>query len=507
MLHSRPQCSAGPAAQQNCRSPRATHRRIDTLAPATQPRSGSGNPANASAAGPAAAPPRAPPFVYHVPRPKLPEYAVTASTPNIQLLLTGDELMSGDTVDSNSSLIARRLAERGLAPQRRVTLGDDREALIAELRDLCRRADAVIFNGGLGPTIDDLTAEIVADVAGVAIEEHPDAVAHLEQWCAGRGLPLNAANRKQALLPAGCELLHNPVGSAPGFCLVIGQCLVLCTPGVPGELRAMLEVLEERLGRHLPLPRRREQLRLQTFGLGESTAQQLILDACPDWPREVTLSFRAGAPQLEIKLYVNSERDLPARDRCRDQLFELFGDHIIGEGDARLAERLIAVARDAGSSITCAESCTGGAIAAALTQIPGASDVFPGGFVTYSNAMKASVLGVSEHTLASEGAVSEATVREMLAGALARSAADIGIAVSGVAGPGGGSAEKPVGLVWLAWGDRRNTRSLALHWPVERQLFQTMVAATGLDLLRRHLLRIDSLPHYVEQRRWQPNRP
>ena len=425
------------------------------------------------------------------------------NSPDIQLLMTGDELLSGDTVDSNSAMIARHLAERALLPRRRVTLGDDKAALVQELAALCAQADAVICNGGLGPTVDDLTAEVVSEVAGVSIEEQAQALAHLEQWCARRGLPLNEANHKQALLPAGCEILPNPIGSAPGFCVKIGACLVLCTPGVPGELRAMLPALEARLAQHIPLPQRREQLRLQTFGLGESTAQQYIRDAHPDWPEEVTLSFRAGAPQLEIKLYVDSAAQLPIRDRCRGYLEALFGDHIVGEGDTRVAERLIELARASGKQITCAESCTGGAVAHMLTEVPGASDVFPGGFVTYSNALKESLLGVSENTLLEDGAVSEATVREMLEGALERSAADLGVAVSGIAGPGGGSDDKPVGLVWLAWGGRDSARSLCLHWPVSRSLFQTMVAALALDLLRRQLEGIESLPYYAAQRRWK----
>jgi nicotinamide-nucleotide amidase len=429
------------------------------------------------------------------------------ATPDIQLLLTGDELMSGDTVDSNSALIARELGSRGLAPGRRVTLGDDRRRLVGELALLVREADAVIVNGGLGPTIDDLTAEVVAEVAGVPLAEHAEALAHLTQWCAGRGLELNQANRKQSLLPLGCELLHNPVGSAPGFCLQIGACLVLCTPGVPGELRAMLGDLCARLGAHLPAPARRDVLRLQTFGLGESSAQQLIRDRCPDWPEEVTLSFRAGAPQLEIKLIVDDPAHRPLRDHCRARLEALFGDHILGEGDTRIAARVIELARDQGLRVTCAESCTGGNIAAMLTAIPGSSEVFPGGFVTYSNALKASVLGVQEATLEEQGAVSEATVREMARGALLRADADLAVAVSGIAGPGGGSASKPVGTVWLAWGCRSRIDTVCLTWPVERVLFQTMVAAAGLDALRRRLQGITSLPRYFDQRRVALGRP
>ena len=421
--------------------------------------------------------------------------------PDIQLLLTGDELMSGDTVDSNSSMLAQHLAPLGLTPGRRVTLGDDRERLVQELGAMSRVADAIIVNGGLGPTIDDLTAEIVAAVAGCDLAEHPQALEELHAWCTRRGFELNAANRKQALLPKDCTLIHNPVGSAPGFCVTIGKCLVLCTPGVPGELRAMLPALAERLAEHLPVASRREILRLQTFGIGESTAQQLIRDHCPDWPDAVTLSFRAGAPQLEIKLGVDGPADLPLRDACREQLESLFGDHIIGEGDLRLAARVIDLAASSGLRLTTAESCTGGAIAAMITQIPGSSVVFPGGFVTYSNALKHSVLGVREETLAAHGAVSEETVREMVVGALDAAGADLAVAVSGIAGPDGGSDDKPVGMVWLAWGGREHIETICLHWPVERQLFQTMVAAAALDMLRRRLLGISSLPRYFAQRR------
>jgi nicotinamide-nucleotide amidase len=426
---------------------------------------------------------------------------MSTQAPRVQLLLTGDELMSGDTVDSNSALIARELAGLGLTPERRVTLGDDRVALAEEIRTLCGSGDILLINGGLGPTIDDLTAAVLAEVAGTGLAEHPEALAHLESWCDRRGLTLNAANRKQAMLPSGCELLPNPIGSAVGFCLSINGCLVLCTPGVPGELRAMLPEIVERLRERFGISLRRDVLRLQTFGLGESTAQQLVTDHHPDWPAEVALSFRAGAPQLEIKLSIVREEDRPLRDQCRQWLEALFGDHIIGEGDTRLAEAVIELARGAGKTISCAESCTGGMIASMITQIAGASDVFPGGFVTYSNTLKQRVLGVSETTLARDGAVSEATVREMVTGALTASGADLAVAVSGIAGPGGGSADKPVGTVWLAWGDRERIDSVCLCWPVERVLFQTMVAAAALDALRRRLAGIESESRYFNQRR------
>jgi nicotinamide-nucleotide amidase len=419
----------------------------------------------------------------------------------VQLLLTGNEIMSGDTVDSNSALIAQRLGEAGIGVYRKVTVGDDVDLLKVELAAMIATADLVIVNGGLGPTIDDLTAEILAAVAGVPLQEHPRAVAHLQQWCEKRNLQLNAANLKQAMLPRGATIVDNPIGSAVGFEMTLENCRIICTPGVPGELAAMLDGIALDLARRLERPSGRNILRLQTFGLGESTAQQIISDSVTDWPPEVELGFRAGAPQMEIKLTIDSAAASDAQQRCKEQLESLFGDHIIGAGNTTLAQAVLQLLRERGASLTTAESCTGGLIASMLTRIPGSSDCFHAGFVTYSNAIKQSVLGVLEETLAAYGAVSEEVVREMAQGAMQRSGADYAIAVSGVAGPDGGTPEKPVGTVWLAWGDRQSIRTRCLHWPVERSLFQTMIAAAGLDMIRRILLGIDDEPRYFTQRR------
>jgi nicotinamide-nucleotide amidase len=429
------------------------------------------------------------------------DISMTNQTPRVQLLLTGSEIMSGDTIDSNSALIAKRLDELAIPVYRKVTVGDDLSLLKQELAAMAKASDLVIVNGGLGPTVDDLTAEVLAAVAGVPLAEHPQAMAHLEQWCAARNLSLNAANRKQGMLPVGCSLVDNPIGSAVGFEMTVTDCRIICTSGVPGELRAMLDTIVSSLAEKLHLPVERNILRLQTFGLGESTAQQLISDKIPDWPAEVELGFRAGAPQMEIKLSVNRAADLTARERCREQLNALFGDHIIGEGDSLLAARVLDLLRQRKQTLTTAESCTGGLIASMLTRISGSSDAFHAGFVTYADDIKHTVLGVSPASLREHGAVSEAVVREMALGALDRSGADYAIAVSGIAGPGGGSEDKPVGTVWLAWGERKDLRTRCLCWPVERSLFQTMIAAAGLDMIRRMLLQIDEEPRYFRQRR------
>ena len=416
---------------------------------------------------------------------------------DIDLLLTGDELMSGDTVDSNSAMIAQALMLSGQKIAQKVTLGDERKRLMAALSESTHRASVLIMNGGLGPTRDDLTAELIAAAAGVPLVLHPDAEQHVRRWCGERSIEPNDANLKQAWLPEGAELIDNPVGSAVGFALDIAGTLVLTTPGVPSELRAMLPAVCARVTHKLgggELYR----LRLQTFGIGESTAQALIDDDTTPWPDDVVLGFRAGMPQLEIKLTASA--DTPDVQRCRQTLERLFGDHILGEDDTTLAGAVQTVLRNQDKKLVTAESCTGGLIASMMTAEAGASSVFEAGFVTYANDIKQSVLGVSEATLETDGAVSEAVVVQMLRGALQRSHADIGIAVSGIAGPGGGTDDKPVGTVWLAWGSADDLHTWHTVLPTDRRMFQQLVAAAGLDLVRRQLLGLPRLPHYFSRR-------
>ena len=416
----------------------------------------------------------------------------------VALLLTGNELMSGDTVDSNSSRIALALGAHKIGVGKKITVGDDPILLSDSLMDLCASADVVIINGGLGPTEDDLTAELVAEVAGQALVNHPRAIEHLEEWCERRGLELNASNLKQALLPEGADLVANPIGSAVGFALEVNGALVITTPGVPVELTAMLpeicDRIATRVGGGTAFIRR-----LQTFGIGESTIQELVNARTDDWPNGVTLGFRSGLPQLELKLQVDDASLLDNRDDAENLLHELIGDHIIGYDDEQLAMSLQRALLDRQMSVTAAESCTGGLIASLITREPGSSQVFGSGFVTYSNVAKHSVLGVPEASLAQHGAVSEPVVLAMLTGVLEKSGADIGIAVSGIAGPGGGSADKPVGTVWIAWGTKAHHRAIRLQVPGSRERFQILVAAIGLDIMRRQVLELPPIPHYIQR--------
>ena len=420
----------------------------------------------------------------------------------IQLLLTGNEIMSGHTVDSNSAMIAELLAPAGYSIHRKVTIGDDFDELTAEIDHLSTNSDIVIVNGGLGPTIDDLTAEALAKVMDVPITEHAGSKQHIEQWCQQRGILLNQANMKQAMLPEGVEIIANPVGSAVGFYATHNDCLIICTPGVPSELRGMLKgSIVDLLCELKPSPDEVSTIRLQTFGIGESSLQQRVISEYPDWPQEVELGFRAGIPQLEIKLTVRNTKHLDLQKQCYKRLRWLFGDYIIGEDSTLMAEKVIELLAEQNCQLTTAESCTGGLIASMITEIPGSSKAFGAGFVSYANDIKERVLGVDKQLLEEYGAVSEPVVRAMAEGAAYHSKADYVIAVSGIAGPDGGTAEKPVGTVWIAWGHRSNIKTQHMRYKVPRKWFQQLVAAAGLDLIRRELLGITEMPSYFAERR------
>jgi nicotinamide-nucleotide amidase len=425
--------------------------------------------------------------------------------PNVQLLLTGNELMAGDIVDSNSAMIAQQLKELGLEITRKVTIADDLALLVNEINLLAEQSDILIINGGLGPTIDDLTALALAKATNVELAEHPQALEHLTRWCERRGATLNAPNLKQTILPKGCDIIPNKNGSAVGFKVNHLHCDIYCTPGVPNELKTMLvEEIAPDIAKSLPSDLISDVTRLQVFGLGESILQKMVDEQLPDWPDSIDLGFRAGMPLLEIKLTTTNQEAHKQKHLWEAKLVKIIGDHLIARIDTKplsLADHVLLKIADKNLKITTAESCTGGLIASMITQVPGSSALFEAGFVTYSNSMKTKLLGVPEQLLAEHGAVSEEVVIAMAQGALERSSADLAIAVSGIAGPEGGSDEKPVGTVCIAWGSKDNLKSICLLMPLSRHYFQKYVAAIGLDLIRRELMNSKETPLYITERK------
>lgn len=420
---------------------------------------------------------------------------------NIQLLLTGNELMSGDIIDTNSVYIAQELKNLGVELHRKVTVGDSLELLVNEMESLSQQADIVIVNGGLGPTVDDMTAQALAKLTGKPLTLHPTALEQLKAWCVKRSYELIGPNMKQALLPACSDIVYNPIGSAPGFSVIHNNCQFICTPGVPVELKAMLKdsILAD-IATRLPNELQTVTQKLKVFGIGESSLQRLINEQLPDWPEELELGFRASMPLLEVKLTSRTSISSELRNTWYDKLKGLFGQHIVSETEGSLPYTLVNELIQRGKSITTVESCTGGLMASMLTNISGSSQVFEAGFVTYSNKMKSTLVNVNPETIAAHGAVSKEVVTEMLKGALAISGADYGIAVSGVAGPSGGTKEKPVGTIWFAWGDANQIFSEQIYFPSERIYFQKFIATAGLDLVRRMLLGYQDSPLYFIER-------
>jgi nicotinamide-nucleotide amidase len=426
--------------------------------------------------------------------------------PNVQLLLTGNELMTGDIVDSNSAMIAQQFKELGLDIFRKVTIADNLTALTNEINLLAEQANILIINGGLGPTIDDLTAQALAKATQVALVEHSEALAHLTAWCEKRGAKLNDPNLKQTILPEGCSIIANKEGSAVGFKMTHLACDIYCTPGVPRELKTMLaEQIAPDIAKRLPKELITDVTRLQVFGLGESTLQKMIDEQLPNWPDNIELGFRAGMPLLEVKLTTTSEEGHNIKPEWYTKLANVLGDHVIAKIEntpLSLAKHILLKLADNNLKITTAESCTGGLIASLLTKEAGASTSFEAGFVTYSNHMKTQLLDVSNTLLDQHGAVSEEVVMAMAQGALDKSSADFVIAVSGIAGPAGGSIEKPVGTVWIAWGHKDNLKAVGLLMPLARSYFQKYVANIGLDLIRRELMSSTQIPHYIVERKF-----
>lgn len=418
----------------------------------------------------------------------------------ISLLLTGNELMSGDTIDSNSAYIAQSLKDLSLVPYIKKVVGDDLPLLISSIQELVAVSDVLVINGGLGPTVDDLTSIALSKAVDSPIERNQQALNYLQEWASAREFVLTESNLKQADLPAVCEIIDNPKGSAVGFSCVYDGCLIMCTPGVPSEFKPMVE------NHILPLIRQHGAIetvsqitRLRLFGITESGLQDMIHAAFPDWPDNVDIGFRVQMPVIEIKI-VTVGSDLSATNQVwTDKFVDHFSDYVIGRDSTRLSEALNIALKESNKKITTAESCTGGLIASGITSEAGSSAVFEAGFVTYSNRIKSLALSVDATILQKYGAVSEQVVLEMAAGALQVSGADIAVAVSGIAGPDGGSVDKPVGTVWIAWGYASDLHARKFFLPMSRLRFQHFTTAIAMDLLRRELLGLSTDIDYFSE--------
>lgn len=411
----------------------------------------------------------------------------------VELVTIGDELLLGFTVDTNSVVLSQALAAAGISVRRRTAVGDDVAAIVAALREALDRTGCVITTGGLGPTSDDVTREAVAAAFDAPLELDENHLEWMQQrWRARFGRDMPASNRRQAMRPRGARNLENRYGSAPGAFLEDrrGRWLIML-PGVPRELRGMtgdtvLPLLRE-LGCGSDACIR--SLTLRTTGIPESQLQEQLGDAPPGEGAEgLTLAYLPGVDGVDLRLTArarNEEGALATIAAAAARIRQRLGDAIYGEDETDLAGVLLARCRDRGISMAVAESCTGGLLGARLTSIPGASDVFVGGVIAYANEAKVVELGIPAALIESNGAVSEAVVRAMAVAVRSRFRASLGLAITGVAGPGGGTAEKPVGLVWIcaAFGDRVEPGRLQ-SWG-DRNEIRHRAAQAAMDLARR----------------------
>jgi len=406
----------------------------------------------------------------------------------VALLSTGSELLRGEVVNTNASWLAERLSELGHHVAAIEVVGDTREELVASIGRLTTAHRLVVVTGGLGPTTDDLTAAAAAEQAGVKLMTNEEALADIQQRVAQRAIPLRASHAKQAKLPAGCEMIPNETGTAPGFVMQSEGCEAFYLPGVPSEMRVMFE-------RYIALRVRStgdEQsysICLHTVGVGESWLADQLDDL--ELGEAVTIGFRAKTSEVDVRLRAAASGNEPAAARSRvehaaELVRERLGEAVYGEGEQTMSLLAANGVRNKGWRLAVAESCTGGLIAQQLTSIP-ASDYFMGGVVTYADSAKTGLLGVSEDTLRDHGAVSPQVAAEMANGARRAFDCEVAVSVTGIAGPTGATATKAVGLCYWAVAHPGGTVVEDRVFSGDRNRVQNKAVFATLDLLRRTL--------------------
>jgi nicotinamide-nucleotide amidase len=408
-----------------------------------------------------------------------------------EILTIGTEILLGDLVDTNSAWLSSRLAPLGVSLYRHTTVGDNRQRITAALLEAAARTDLVITTGGLGPTSDDLTNECLGVAAGREMVEYPEARRHVDEMFRRFGREPSPSNYKQALFPEGSRLIPNPVGTAMGAMLELDGALVATFPGVPGEMRSMFEETLE------PLVRERSEgaivsRTLWFTGIGESALAEKVQDLLD--ASDPTVAPLAG--QGKVRLRVTSRATTPEEaerkiNPAADEILSRLGDYYFGEDDETLESALGKLLTERGATLALAESCTGGLLAKRLTDQAGASAFLMEGLVTYSNESKERLLGVPEALLADHGAVSEPVAEAMAQGVRKGVGTDYGLSVTGVAGPDGGSEEKPVGLVFVGISDEEGTAVERLDlsaWRRSREAIRERSANRAFDLLRHRIL-------------------
>ncbi|MFO0734410.1 MAG: competence/damage-inducible protein A [Labilithrix sp.] len=403
----------------------------------------------------------------------------------VAVLSIGTEITRGELVNTNAAWIAAGVTDLGFEVVEQCTVDDDKARIVATLERVARGAKVVICTGGLGPTTDDLTTEAVAAALGVGLDRDAAALEHIRRRFEKLGRTMSESNAKQADFPAGATVLPNPVGTACGFMVEIRGARAFFMPGVPHEMKRMFE--------EQVVPRIREmapndsyQLRYRTFGLPESIVGEKLAGIEAANPG-VTIGYRAHFPEIEVKVLARAAAHPEAvelAERAAAEVRARLGDVIYGNGEDTFAGVVGRSLRTRGWTLAIAESCTGGLVGHLLTREPGASDFLVLDAVTYANSAKQAVLGVDEEVLRGHGAVSAEVATRMAEGARRVSGADVALAITGIAGPTGGSDTKPVGLVFIAVSTAKGSVVKEHRFPGDRHWIQTLAAYHGLTLVK-----------------------
>jgi nicotinamide-nucleotide amidase len=406
-----------------------------------------------------------------------------------EIIAIGSELVSGQSVDTNSRWLSQQLGSLGIPVAFHTTLGDDLADHLAAFRAAFERADLVIMTGGLGPTQDDLTRDALAECAGEPLVEDAASLAAIAEMFARRNRVMAERNRVQALFPRSAEPLENPIGTAPGIWMRIGPATIACLPGVPSEMKRMFQdqvvprLRRSGLGGRVIVHRK-----INLFGKGESEIEAQAMDLTVRG-RVPEVGITASDATISFRITAEAATEEEARrliEPTAALISERFGSLIVGEDADDVAEAVATRLAQTGSTLATAESCTGGLIARMLTAIPGVSASYLGGAVTYANSAKTAVLGVPVEMLAAHGAVSPEVAAAMAEGIRTRLGATVGISTTGVAGPGGGTPEKPVGLVYLGLSTAKGTQTRRLDMGPERprDFIQLLASKAALNWAR-----------------------
>lgn len=412
----------------------------------------------------------------------------------VEILAVGTELLLGDIVNTNAQYLASRLALMGFSVLHQTVVGDNPGRLSEAIRQALSRSDILVTTGGLGPTGDDITRETVASVLGLDLVLDEKSLRDMEGYFQKSGRTMSENNKKQVMLPCGCTVLKNDWGTAPGCAVEKDGKTVIMLPGPPREMKP---IFEQRVVSYLAKYSDGviESINLRVFGIAESKVEEMLSDLMQG--ANPTLAPYAKEGEVLLRVTARAETAEKALTLCRplaEQVKNRLGDSVYGENVESLQQVVVAKLREKGLKIGLAESCTGGLVAKRITDISGSSEIFDCGVVSYANQIKHRLLGVRDETLNQYGAVSRQTAEEMARGIRRLSGADIGVGITGIAGPGGGTEEKPVGLVYVGVCDSKTctVKKLLLgHGGGERELVRYLASSNALDMVRRL---VDGLP-------------